>query len=72
MKQFDSLKFCQDLEMSLEKIFDDMPELDLLYFNDAFNHFLNAIQTVINTHAASPTKTMFTQTQKVGAQVLDI
>ena len=51
MKQFDSFKFCQDLQMSLEKIFDDMPELDLLNFTDAFHHFLNAIQTVINTHA---------------------
>ena len=51
MKHFDSFKFCQDLQMSLEKIFDDMPELDLLNFNDAFNHFLNEIQTVINTHA---------------------
>ena len=50
MKQFDSFKFCQDLQMSLENIFDDMPELDLLTFNDAFNHLLNAIQTVINTH----------------------
>ena len=51
VKQFDLFKFCQDLQMYLEKIFDDTPELDLLNFNDAFNHFLNAIQTVINAHA---------------------
>ena len=54
MKQFDSTKFCHDLQISLESFFNDMLELNLLNFNDAFQLFLNTQHIVINAHA--PTK----------------
>ena len=51
MKQFDLTKFCQDLQISLETLFNNIPELKLLNFNDAFQLFLNTLHIVINAHA---------------------
>ena len=51
MKQFDSTKFCQDLQISLENFVNDMPELNLLNFNGAFQLFLNTLHIEINAHA---------------------
>ena len=51
MKQFDSTKFRQDLQISLENFVNDMPELNLLNFNDAFQLFLNTLHIEINAHA---------------------
>ena len=50
MKQCDSTKFCQDLQISFESFFNDMPELNLFNFNDAFQLFLNTLHIVINAH----------------------
>ena len=51
MKQFDSTKFGQNLQISLEPLFKYMPELNLLNFNDDFQLFLNTLHIAINAHA---------------------
>ena len=51
MKQFDSTKFCQDWKYLWKVFFNDMPELNLLNFNDAIQLFLNKLCIVINARA---------------------